>query len=84
MHNIKEFDWKIFKGIREVALERFCERVLDEIGGIGSDATKAKHQRYLAIHKGHSRDLYEANGGRARGRGVRSGIRPHGEEARAL
>jgi hypothetical protein len=26
MRDIKESDWKIFKGVREVALERFCER----------------------------------------------------------
>ena len=49
MRDIKESDWKIFKGVREVALERFCERVLHEIERIGSDATKTKHQRYLAI-----------------------------------
>ena len=51
MRDIKESDWKIFKRVREVALERFCERVLDEIGRIGSDATKTKHQRYAAIYR---------------------------------
>jgi hypothetical protein len=51
MRDIKESDWKIFKRVREVALERFCERVLDEIGRIGSDTTKSKHQRYGAIYR---------------------------------
>jgi hypothetical protein len=51
MHDIKESDWKIFKRVREVALERFCERVLDEIGRISSDSTKSKHQRYGAIYR---------------------------------
>jgi len=51
MHDIKESDWKIFKRVREVALERFCERVLDEIGRISSDTAKTKHQRYGAIYR---------------------------------
>jgi hypothetical protein len=51
MRDIAESDWKIFKGLREVALERFCERVLGEIAGISSDATKTKHERYLAIYR---------------------------------
>jgi hypothetical protein len=51
MRDIKESDWKIFKRVREVALERFCERVLDEIGRIGSDAAKTKQQRYVAIYR---------------------------------
>ena len=51
MRDITESDWKIFKGLRKVALERFCERVLGEIAGISSDATKTKHERYLAIYR---------------------------------
>jgi hypothetical protein len=51
MRDIAESDWRIFKGLREVALERFCERVLGEIAGISSDATKTKHERYLAIYR---------------------------------
>jgi hypothetical protein len=51
MRDIAESDWKIFKGLREVALERFCERVLGEIAGISSDATKTKHERYVAIYR---------------------------------
>jgi hypothetical protein len=51
MRDIKESDWKIFKGLRELALERFCERILGEIERISSDATKTKHERYLAIYR---------------------------------
>jgi hypothetical protein len=51
MRDIAESDWRIFKGLREVVLERFCERVLGEIAGISSDATKTKHERYLAIYR---------------------------------
>ena len=29
--DIKESDWKVFRKLREVALERYCERVLKEV-----------------------------------------------------
>jgi hypothetical protein len=39
--DIKESDWKVFRKLRELALERFCQRVLEEVRvlldkGIGS------------------------------------------------
>ena len=49
MTDIAKTDWKIFKELREFALERFCSRVLDDIARIGSDQAKSKHERYLAI-----------------------------------
>jgi hypothetical protein len=33
-----------------VALERFCQRVLEELAHIASDTSKTQHQRYLAIY----------------------------------
>lgn len=51
MRDIKESDWKVFKPLRELALERFCERVLDEIARMSADTTKSKHERYLAIYR---------------------------------
>jgi hypothetical protein len=51
MRNIKESDWKLFKPLRKIALERFCERVLDEVSRISSDGSKSKHERYLAIYR---------------------------------
>jgi hypothetical protein len=51
MRDIKESDWKLFKPLRAIALERFCERVLDEISRISSDGSKSKHERYLAIYR---------------------------------
>ena len=57
MRGIKESDWKVFKRVREAALERFCERVLNDIARINSDNTKSKHERYLAIYRlVHERD----------------------------
>lgn len=49
--DIKESDWKRFKVLRQLALERFCERVLLDIGCIGADAGKSQHERYLDIYR---------------------------------
>jgi hypothetical protein len=57
MPEIDKSDWKIFKELRKVALERFCKRVLDDIARISSDNTKANHERYLKIYRlVHDRD----------------------------
>jgi hypothetical protein len=51
MRDIAESDWRIFKGLRELALERFCERILGDIARISSDTSKTKHERYVAIYR---------------------------------
>jgi hypothetical protein len=51
MHEILESDWKVFKRLRPVALERFCERVLGDIALISADAGQSHHQRYLEIFR---------------------------------
>lgn len=48
---IKESDWKRFKPLRQLALERFCEKVLLDIGRIGAEAGKSRHERYLDIYR---------------------------------
>jgi hypothetical protein len=47
---IRESDWKLFRELRSVALERFCERVLDETVRVASEADKTSHERYLAVY----------------------------------
>jgi hypothetical protein len=49
MHDIKESDWKAFKPLRGRALDRFYGRLLDEVARTGSDQTKSRHERYVAI-----------------------------------
>jgi hypothetical protein len=44
--DIKESDWKKFRQLRLVALDRFCQRVLSEINVICSDKGKTNHERY--------------------------------------
>lgn len=46
---VPESDWKQFRQIREVALERFCERVLQEVLAIAQDSSQSPHARYLSI-----------------------------------
>jgi hypothetical protein len=48
---ISEPDWKIFKPVRQQALERFCERVLDDVERIRGDAAKSHHERYIEIYR---------------------------------
>jgi hypothetical protein len=48
--DIKESDWKLLRQLAPVALERFCQRILEEIERSGSDTTKNHHQRYLNIY----------------------------------
>lgn len=46
---ISEADWKVFRQLQPLALERFCQRVLDEISRITSDGKMTSHERYLAV-----------------------------------
>jgi hypothetical protein len=44
---IKESDWKLFRRLRQVALERFCARVLTELRSAVADTDDRYHERYL-------------------------------------
>ena len=50
-HDIKESDWKVLRRLHPIALERFCERVLMEIGSVKNDDARNFHERYLDIFK---------------------------------
>jgi hypothetical protein len=49
--SISEADWKVFRQLRPVALERFCERALAEVGRLASDPNKTSHERYLSVFR---------------------------------
>jgi hypothetical protein len=54
---IKESDWKIFRGLHQTALDRYCDRVLSEIKYVSTDTDATSHERYLQIYKLiHERD----------------------------
>ena len=46
----KESDWQVFRELRPIALERLCERILQQLGNISADDSQSKHQRYLKIY----------------------------------
>ena len=48
-HDFPESDWKVFRALREIVLERFCKRVLAEMDSLRTDTSKTNHERYLDI-----------------------------------
>ena len=46
---IKESDWKLFRRLHKVALERFCERVLKEIQAAAVGRKEGYHDAYLKV-----------------------------------
>ncbi|MDA0834096.1 MAG: peptide ABC transporter substrate-binding protein [Planctomycetota bacterium] len=47
---ILEADWKVFRKIQPIALDRFCERTLAELQLIACDTSKSHHERYGDIY----------------------------------
>jgi hypothetical protein len=48
---ISESDWKVFRQVQAQALERFCKRVLSDVGELAAEAGKTAHERYLKLFK---------------------------------
>jgi hypothetical protein len=48
---IPESDWKVFKPPREAALERFCERVLNDVADLAATPGASYHERHLEIYR---------------------------------
>jgi hypothetical protein len=51
MQDFPESDWKVFRELRERALERFCKRVLEEMELIRADESRSHHSRYLSVYR---------------------------------
>lgn len=49
--SIAESEWKVFRELRGVALERFCDRTLDELGRLAADRSRPAHDRYLDAYR---------------------------------
>jgi hypothetical protein len=47
---IPEADWKRFRQLQPLALERFCQRVLEEVARLAADASRSSHKRYGEIY----------------------------------
>jgi hypothetical protein len=48
---IGESHWKLFRQLREIALERFCEEVLAELAKLAAKSGRSAHERYLAVYR---------------------------------
>lgn len=49
LYGYPESDWKVFRDLREVALERFCKSILEGIDAFRLDSQLSHHGRYLAL-----------------------------------
>jgi hypothetical protein len=49
--DIPEADWKRFRTLHPIALERYCQRVLEEIQALTADTSKTHHERYGSIYE---------------------------------
>lgn len=47
---ISEADWKRFKKIRQVALDRYCTAILEEADGLCNADDSSAHDRYLDLY----------------------------------
>jgi len=47
--DIKESDWKIFRRLRELALERYCQRAIEDVRRVVGSQNRGYHERYLQL-----------------------------------
>ena len=50
MSQISEPEWKVFRQLHPITVERFCAKVLAELESIVSDSSKSHHERYGDIY----------------------------------
>ena len=48
---ISEPDWKLFRRLHSIVLDRFCQIVLSEVVQLASDSDKDSHTRYLDVYE---------------------------------
>lgn len=51
VRQIKESDWKLLRRLHNVALERFCKRVIEELNSATSNCNENYHERYLEVFR---------------------------------
>ena len=49
--SISERDWKVFRELRQVALERLCDKILAEAKAEIERPAKTSHEKYLSLYK---------------------------------
>ena len=48
--DIKESDWKVFRRLQRIALERYCQRVLEEVK-LATACDDSYHDCYLEVYR---------------------------------
>lgn len=48
--DVDESDWKWFRQVRGVALQRFCDAILSETQAIMADTARSSHERFIAVY----------------------------------
>jgi hypothetical protein len=48
---IAESDWRHFRKLHPIAVERYCTGVLKEAAEFGSDTSRSAQQRYVALYR---------------------------------
>ena len=51
LHDVPESDWKVFRELQQRALERFCQRALEEVRTILGHSSRSHHNRYLDVFR---------------------------------
>jgi len=49
--SVPESDWKLLRQLKPLALQRYCDRVLDNVAKISTDESKNSHERYLDVYR---------------------------------
>ena len=49
--DIKESDWKVFRHLHSIALERYCQRVLEEVRLAAACNDSSYHDCYLKVDR---------------------------------
>jgi hypothetical protein len=79
-HDPSEADWKIFRRLRDIALQRFCDRTLQELSVLIHADSRSPHERYLAVFdlvQKRNDELARAFDGAARSRMVSHLVEMH-------
>ena len=48
---ILESDWKLFRELHPILLNRFCQRVLTRVAELASNDSQTPHERYLELYE---------------------------------
>ena len=48
---MKESDWKIFKLIKQKAIEKFCETALNDFSSVIENDQQHIHERYITLYR---------------------------------